>query len=345
MREPRFWQHPRTEGISLLPSLLAPAAWAWGLAGRARRRYTVPERVAVPVICVGNLSAGGTGKTPLALTIAERLIKSGKNVHFLTRGYGGRKRGPSRVDLTSDSARDVGDEPLLLAAVAPTWVSADRRKGAAAAVHAGAEIIIMDDGLQNPSLEKDFSILVIDAATGLGNGRLIPAGPLREPVGDAMARIDAVVIVGRGQAADDLGARARDRALPVFRATLRAAPSPRLDGASVLAFTGIGRPEKFYATLRELRADIVDQVSFPDHHPFSERDAERLLARARELDAKLVTTEKDRARLLHAPAGSARAQLLSTAETVSVSALICDFPSFEALIHNAVVAARGPVRP
>jgi tetraacyldisaccharide 4'-kinase len=344
MREPRFWQHPRAGRVSVFPSLLAPAAWAWGAAGRIRRHYAKAERAAVPVVCIGNLSAGGTGKTPLAITLAERFIKSGEAVHFLTRGYGGRERGPLRVDLTRDTASDVGDEPLLLAAVAPTWVSADRPEGAAAAARAGATLIIMDDGFQNPSLEKDISLLVVDAHYGLGNGRLIPAGPLRERVADALARTGAVVIVGRGHAADGLAARARNRALPVFRAILRARPAPEFDGLAVLAFAGIGRPEKFHATLRELHADIVATENFPDHHMFGESDAHRLLVRARDLGATLVTTEKDRVRLLHAPSGSARARLRDAVKTVSVRALIDDFGTFETLIRDAIVAARRPAR-
>ncbi|MGB3808594.1 MAG: tetraacyldisaccharide 4'-kinase [Parvibaculum sp.] len=344
MREPRFWQHPRGGGGSVLPSLLAPAAWAWGAAGRMRRRYTVAQHAAVPIICIGNISAGGTGKTPLALTLAERLIKSGEAVHFLTRGYGGRESGPLRVDLMRDTAADVGDEPLLLAAVAPTWVSVNRAEGAAAAARAGAKLIIMDDGFQNPSLAKDISLLVVDAHAGLGNGRLIPAGPLRERVADALARTGAIVIVGHGHAADDLAARARNRALPVFRAILRAAPAPQLDGAPVLAFAGIGRPEKFYMTLRELHADLVGMVDFPDHHMFSEADAQSLLVRARDLNATLVTTEKDRVRLLHAPEGSARARLRDAVKTITIRAIIDDFAAFETLIRDAIALARRPAR-
>lgn len=344
MREPRFWQHPRAGEFSIMPALLTPAAWAWGAVGRMRRRYATPERAAVPIVCIGNLSAGGTGKTPLAITLAERFIKSGEIVHFLTRGYGGREHGPLRVDPARDTAEDVGDEPLLLAAVAPTWVSADRTEGAAAAARAGARLIIMDDGFQNPSLEKDVSLLVVDAQAGLGNGKLIPAGPLRERVADALARTSAVVIVGRGHAADGLAARARNRALPVFRAILRARPAPEFDGMSVLAFAGIGRPEKFYATLRELHADVVATQDFPDHHMFSESDAQELLVRARDLGATLVTTEKDRVRLLHAPGGSARARLREASRTVTIRALIDDFSAFETLIREAIKAARHPVR-
>lgn len=341
MREPRFWQAPRAGEIHILPRLLAPAAFVYGVAGRLRQRFAKPEHAAVPVICIGNITVGGTGKTPLALTLAERFIRQGETVHFLTRGYGGTEEGPLRVDPAKHTAREVGDEPLLLAAVAPTWVSADRAEGAAAAVRDGAKLILMDDGLQNPALRKDFSILVVDAQTGLGNGRLIPAGPLRERMDAALSRVGAIVIVGRGHAADRLAARARARAIPVFRAILRAAPAPELDGLPVLAFAGIGRPEKFYATLRELHADIVGTENFSDHHMFGEREALNLLLRARDLNATLITTEKDMARLHASPAGTACARLRDCVKTVTVRALIDDFAAFEALLRDQIALARS----
>lgn len=327
-----------------MPHLLAPIAYLWGLAGRLRRAYVHPERAAVPIICIGNLTVGGTGKTPLALTLAERLIRSGEVVHFLTRGYGGSEHGPLRVDLTRDTAASVGDEPLLLAELAPTWVAVNRVEGAAAAARAGARLIIMDDGFQNPSLTKDFSLLVVDAHAGLGNARLVPAGPLRERMSDALKRTSAVMIVGRGHAADMIAARARNSALPVFRSILRAKDAPDLDGKHVLAFAGIGRPEKFYATLGELHADILASEDFPDHHMFTEADAQRLLVKARRLKATLVTTEKDRVRLFSAPEGSARARLRDAALTVPVRALIDELPTLEALIRDAVAQARAPSR-
>lgn len=328
----------------MIPRLLAPIAYFWGLAGRLRRAFAQPARAEVPVICIGNLTVGGTGKTPLALTLAERLIRSGEVVHFLTRGYGGSEHGPLRVDLTRDTAANVGDEPLLLAELAPTWVAVDRAKGAEAAVRAGASLIIMDDGFQNPSLAKDFSLLVVDAHAGLGNARLVPAGPLRERMSDALKRTSAVMIVGRGHAADRIAARALNSALPVFRSILRAKNAPDLDGKPVLAFAGIGRPDKFYATLRELHADILASEDFPDHHMFTEADAQRLLVKARGLKATLVTTEKDRVRLFGAPEGSARARLRDAALTVPVRALIDELPTLEALISDAVAQTRRLAR-
>lgn len=344
MREPRFWQHSSNNKISLIPRLLAPLAYVWGAAGQIKHHFARPAQASIPVICIGNLTVGGTGKTPIALTLAERLIKTGETVHFLTRGYGGFEHGPLRVDLTRDTAARVGDEPLLLAALAPTWVSADRAKGAEAAARAGASVIMMDDGFQNPSLHKDFSLLVLDAQVGGGNGKLIPAGPMRERASDAFKRCNALMIVGRGHAADGLAARAENSGLPVFRGIVRARNAPRLDNVSVLAYSGIGRPQKFHATLHELHADLVGVENFPDHHMFNEADARRLLIRAQDLKARLVTTEKDHVRLLGAKEGSARAQLRDASETVPIRALIDNLPVLEALIRDAIVLARHPAR-
>jgi tetraacyldisaccharide 4'-kinase len=343
MREPGFWHDPRSN-ISLTSRLLTPLAYLWGAAGRIKRYFAHPEQAAVPIICIGNLTAGGTGKTPLALTLAERLIAAGEQVHFLTRGYGGKEHGPLQVDPARDTAAHVGDEPLLLAALAPTWVSIDRAEGAAAAARAGASLIIMDDGFQNPSLNKNFSLLVVDAQAGLGNGRLIPAGPMRERVADALKRSHAVMIVGRGHAADGLAARASNTGLPVFRCILRAKGAPDLDNVPVLAYSGIGRPAKFHATLRELHADLVGIENFADHHMYSESDARKLLVRAQDLKARLVTTEKDHVRLIGAAEGSARARLRAASQTVPIRALIDNLSGLEALVRDAIALARHPAR-
>ena len=344
MREPRFWQQSRNGSVSLMPRLLAPVAYLWGAAGRIKRYFARPEQAAVPIICIGNLTAGGTGKTPIALTIAERLIQSGEAVHFLTRGYGGNEHGPLQVDRTRDTAAHVGDEPLLLAALAPTWVSVDRAEGAAAAARAGASVIIMDDGFQNPSLHKDFSLLVVDAQAGVGNGRLIPAGPMRERMADALKRTNAVLIVGRGHAADGLAARASNSGLPVLRGILRPTDAPDLDNVPVLAYSGIGRPAKFHATLRELHADIVGIENFPDHHNFTEGDARKLLVKAQDLKARLITTEKDYVRLLGVKEGSARERLREASQTVPIRALVDNLPLLETLIKDAIALARRPAR-
>jgi tetraacyldisaccharide 4'-kinase len=271
---------------------LSPLGWLYGGAVVARRALARPVKADVPVLCVGNLVLGGAGKTPVAIDLGRRLAARGKAVHFLTRGYGGTASGPLRVDETVHSAAEVGDEALLLARHGPTWMSADRPAGARAAVEAGAEVIVMDDGFQNPSLAKDLSLVVIDGAVGLGNGAVFPAGPLREPASRGLARAQAVVVVGDGWTPPPLS-------VPLLRARIRpdAQVAAHLRGKRVLAFAGIGRPEKFYATLSELGCDVVESRSFDDHHPFSADEIDGLLATARTAGAVPVTTEKDFVRL------------------------------------------------
>jgi tetraacyldisaccharide 4'-kinase len=247
------------------------------------------------VICVGNLVAGGAGKTPVALALARRLLARGRAPHFLTRGYGGRLAGPVRVDPAAHTARAVGDEALLLAAMAPAWVAHDRPAGARAAAAAGAQTIVMDDGHQNPSLGKDLAILVIDGGYGFGNRRVIPAGPLREPIGEGLARADAVVVVGVDECgiAREIGGR-----VPLLRA--RIAPTPGQDELAdrdVVAFAGIGRPEKFFATLADLRCRIVAAHAYADHHAYAPDEIMRLADEAGAKRATLVTTAKDAVRL------------------------------------------------
>ena len=297
MRAPDFWQHD-----GLLAHLLTPLGLALQLAGVLRRAATKPERAPVPVICVGNLVAGGAGKTPVVLSLLEILAERGLKPAALTRGYGGEEAGPLQVVPDSHDAAAVGDEALLLAAVAPTWVARDRVAGAKAAAAAGAEVLVMDDGFQNPGLKKDLSLLVIDAAYGLGNGRVMPAGPLRETAANGLARADAVVLIGR----DDIGETEKHLVtklggrLPVLRAQLE----PRhggLTGERVFAFAGIGRPEKFFESLREAGADVAGTESFADHQPYDSATLERLRAAAAAAGARLVTTAKDAARLGPAP--------------------------------------------
>ncbi|MBF9029524.1 tetraacyldisaccharide 4'-kinase [Rhodobacterales bacterium HKCCE3408] len=287
MRTPRHWY--RTPG--LLSALLSPLGALYAM-GTARRLAAGPRAsVGVPVICVGNLTAGGTGKTPLVMALAGRL----PGVHIVSRGYGGTLTGPTRVDPANHTADQTGDEPLLLAAFAPTWIAADRAAGARAAVEAGATAILLDDGFQNPALAHDLSILAIDAARGFGNGRVIPAGPLREPLATGLARADLAVAIGparRGFA---------DRwthDLPLLTADLTPLPTGMpITGAPVLAFAGIGAPEKFFATLRALGADIRRQVALADHQPLPAALMTRLEAEAKAIGALLVTTEKDAVRL------------------------------------------------
>lgn len=289
MKAPDFWSRPGAP----LGTLLSPLGCAYRLAGALNRSFTRSVRVDATVICVGNLVAGGTGKTPVAMAIAAGLHRD--DVAFLTRGYGGRSAGPVRVSPDIHTPVDVGDEAFLLTRVAPTWVARDRVAGGRAAVAAGARLIVMDDGFQNPSLEKDLSLLVIDGTAGFGNGHIIPAGPLREPVAAGLVRADAVIIVGDDTAgiADTLPA-----ALPVFRGRILPAGDPDIwAGRRVLAFAGIGRPEKFFETLETLGCDIVATRRFADHHPFTDSEIAHIRAQATSLDATPVTTEKDAIRL------------------------------------------------
>lgn len=289
MRAPEFWARG-----GLLSALLAPLGAFYTAGGVLRRSSTSPERLPVPVICVGNLVAGGAGKTPVAAAVARRLRGYGVDAHLVARGYGGKEPGPLRVDPAKHTAADVGDEPLLLAAAAPTWVARKRAAGAQAAVTAGAHAIILDDGHQNPTLVKDLSLVVVDGGYGLGNGRVMPAGPLREPVEDGLARASALVILGR----DTAGVGALAGGLPVLRARLVAGPEAALyRGRNVVAFAGIGRPGKFFRTLDAIGAIVEAEYSFPDHHAFTRPEIERILRKARELSAIPVTTAKDAVRL------------------------------------------------
>ncbi len=288
MRAPDFWRKG-----GLLPTLLSPLAALYGQASGRRLQRGSGLRLPVPVVCVGNLVAGGAGKTPVALSLAEALRARGLRPFFLTRGYKGRLAGPLLVDAASQDAEAVGDEPLLLAGQAPTVLSRDRPAGARLALAEGAEVLIMDDGFQNPSLVKDLSLLVVDAAYGFGNGRVMPAGPLREPLVQGLARADAVVLLGGGEAELDLSLPA---GLPCLRARL--APSGRIgDLGRVFAFAGIGRPEKFFASLRAAGAEVVGSLGFPDHHRYTARDLARLRRSAEAAGAGLITTEKDLLRL------------------------------------------------
>jgi tetraacyldisaccharide 4'-kinase len=289
MRAPDFWD--RSDPLSRLAvAALSPIGAIYSASVRWKFRNAEPYRCNAPVICIGNISAGGTGKTPTAIAVADAVIAHGKNPFFLTRGYGGRLKGPLVV-AKEHSAADVGDEPLLLSRKAATVVSRDRRAGAELAYRRGADVIVMDDGHQNFSLAKDISIVVVDAATGFGNGRVLPAGPLREYVRQGLARADAVILMGDGDPQLD----GFDG--PVLRAHIEAAPGENWKGKRVVAFAGIGRPEKFFGSLKSLGAEIVAALPLPDHHLFAAEELARFEAMARDQNAQLITTEKDFVRL------------------------------------------------
>ena len=289
MRAPEFWNAPP----GLISGLLAPLGASWDAAGRIKRATARPYRALVPVICVGNLVAGGAGKTPIVLSLAAMIAETGIAVHVVTRGYGGRSAGPLRVDPTLDDAAAIGDEALLIARRAPCWVARDRSAGVRAAVAVGAEAILLDDGFQNPTLTKDLSLLVIDAEYGFGNGRVIPAGPLRENAAAGLARADAVVLLGNGLEPEEVCTAGR----PILRATLQPLQGEQFAGARILAFAGIGRPEKFFATLRALGAELIAAHPFPDHYRFAEGEIHALRGEAERAGARLVTTAKDWVRL------------------------------------------------
>ena len=291
MRAPGFWARD-----GLVPRLLDPLGRLYA-AATARRVRGKAARMPVPVICVGNLTAGGTGKTPLATALVERLAARGARAHVVSRGYGGRLEGPVRVDPSRHSAAEVGDEPLLLAAFAPVWVAKDRQAGAQEAAADGAEAIVLDDGFQSPRPARDLQIVVIDAEAGFGNGRVIPAGPLREPVGAGLRRAHLAAVIGPPAARAAFLAR-HDLPVPVLEAELRPLETGMdWDGTRVLAFAGIGRPSKFFATLEGLGADVAGRIALGDHQPLGPALLDRIWREAERLGAQPVCTEKDAVRL------------------------------------------------
>lgn len=295
MRPPRFWDgglDPRArEAAPLTRALLTPfaAIYAYFVARRIAR--TRPAEAGVPVICVGNLTLGGVGKTPLVAAIRARLAAKGLRVASLSRGYSGRKPGPLQVNTVVHSARDVGDEPLMLAASGEAWIARDRAAGAKAMARDGVELIVMDDGHQNPSLAKALSLVVMDAKDPVGNGHVFPKGPLREPVAAGLARADAIVMVGEGPVPNWLSASD----LPVLRAKLQ--PTQAVPEGPLVAFAGIGRPEKLFDGLKSAGAELRDAIPYPDHHTYNARDLAYLRHLASDHGARLITTEKDVVRL------------------------------------------------
>lgn len=327
MRAPQFWWRPPGP----LARTLAPVAALYGRIA-SRRLEQAGAWAALPTICIGNLVLGGAGKTPTALAVARRLRALGRRPVFLTRGYGGRLAGPVVVMPTLHDWRDVGDEALLLAAEAPTVVARDRVAGARVAGGIG-DALVLDDGFQNPSLRKDLSVAVVDAAQGIGNGLVFPSGPLRAPLAAQVGKADAFLLIGTGPALSFSPGK------PVLGAGLRVRGGDIAGGDRVFAFCGIGRPEKFFRSLEAVGAVIAGRRVFDDHHRFSDRDARDLLSSARGLGARPVTTAKDAVRLAGSPALDA---LRAATAVLPVEIAFSEPAAIDALLSRALAR---PARP
>lgn len=325
MRAPHFWSaglDPRSRAAApLTRAILSPLAWTWAAVSERRMAAAQPQSVSIPVICVGNLTSGGSGKTPIVAALRKRLSERGLRAASLSRGHGGRLKGPVRVSPDNHDSRDVGDEPLMLAAGGEAWIARDRAAGAMAMAGSGVEVILMDDGHQNTSLRKDLSLVVIDASAPFGNGFVIPKGPLRETVRAGLSRADAVILMGPGPVPQPVA----EAGLPVLRAALRRRSS--LPSGPLVAFAGIARPERFFDALRQEEADLKDAVSFADHHVFKAADLALLHGLAEAHGARLVTTEKDFARLPE----SAKVRILA----IGVEAVFEDEQALDALLTRA----------
>lgn len=282
MKTPGYWKNK-----NIFSSILYPFGCLYNLATRLNIRFHKSQSINKPVICIGNLTAGGTGKTPVAVSIATLLQSLGKKPFFVTRGYGGKLK-DIIVNQQIHSATEVGDEPFILSRQAPTVINPDRYQGAKKAVENGADIIVMDDGFQNPGLKKDLSFLVFDGGAGIGNGFGIPAGPMRENLTEGLKRAQAIIIIGE----DKHNLKQRFSALPVFEGSVVPCPVV-IDNPKAIAFAGIGRPQKFYTSLHEIGFDLKETYDFPDHHHYRIKELKNLIDRAETLGAELYTTAKD----------------------------------------------------
>ena len=332
MRPPEFWRadaHGR-DAAHALRMLLTPVSWAYAWATARRIETTISRHASAPVICVGNFTVGGAGKTPITRALRAKL---GAHAHTLSRGYGGSVEGPLRVTPDMNAAQ-VGDEPLLHAADGPAWIARDRFAGAQAAAQAGAHVIIMDDGFQNPTLAKDLCIIAVDAEYGVGNGQVFPAGPLRERLADGLKRADAVIMMQPAEGGAPVATWLAGFTKPILHARL--APIGEAPRGKLVAFAGLARPEKFFDTLESLGADVDEAVPFADHHPYSDDDLGFLAQLAEERGARLITTEKDAARL--SPEWRARVAVLPVTakfdEEAALDALLAPIQSRMKAAHG-----------
>ncbi len=326
MRDPAFWWR---DG-SLAATLLAPFATGYGVIA-AQRMAQTGAGAGVPVICVGNFTLGGAGKTPTVMMLAKMLQAAGEKPCCLSRGYGGSEAGPKLVDVQADTAAQVGDEALLLARVAPTIVSRDRVAGAKAV--SGASVIVMDDGLQNGSLAKDFTLAVVDGRRGIGNGKVFPAGPLRAPLLAQLARTDALLVIGDGKNVQGPLAAAGSR--PVFHGRLVPDPAAlaALKSRNVFAFAGIGDPEKFFDTLTQAGIAVTQRKAFADHHCFTGEEAAELEMQAEHEGLTLLSTEKDHARMMGDPVLAA---LAARTQVLPVTLVVDEADALRALVLGKI---------
>jgi tetraacyldisaccharide 4'-kinase len=325
---PRFWQ----DQPGWKARLLAPAAALYGSIAAKRMMGAAPQPP-IPVLCVGNYTLGGSGKTPVAIALAAVARAEGFKPGFLSRGHGGTNRTVRLIDPATETAASAGDEPMLLAAHAPAAIGADRLAACALLVQAGCDFAIMDDGFQSRSLAPAFSLLVVDAQLGIGNGLVFPAGPLRAPLDVQTLKTDALCVVGTGHAADGVIRAAARAGKPVIPVELKPLAARKLKGAKLYAFAGIGHPDKFFRTVQAAGGLLVGKRRFPDHHVYSEADAVTMLAEARALEAQIITTQKDAIRL--AAADGERGRLFNALQALAVQAETSHHGVFEQCIRTA----------
>lgn len=291
---PFWWQPPDWRAWALWP-----AAKLYGAVAASRMRRAKRAKVAAPVLCIGNFTVGGTGKTPTAIAFAKIAKEQGRAPGILSRGHGGELRGPHVVDLARDTAKQVGDEPLLLAEHAPVAVSPDREAGARLLIERGCDFLIMDDGFQSARIRIDYALAVVDARYGIGNGEIIPAGPLRAPMNKQIVYATGLLCMGEGTAADPIVRMAARAGKPIFRAATHPADPTVISGKRLLAFAGIGHPDRFFDALSANGGEVVVRRAFADHHDFSLDELTELEETAQKEQLQLVTTKKDAARLRH----------------------------------------------